>query len=121
VRVWLYDSTRDLPPALSGPGDVEGRRVVVLAATRSEGPADAWMALDDYDGDEAALLFAAPPGEQFRAYVEALLDAAVKEGQRLGFKSLLAHWRAGWSPAARSLEGRGFEESGPGWRLRLGD
>jgi hypothetical protein len=41
----------------------------------------------------------------------------VEEARRLGFASLLAHWRAGWSDATSALAEHGFTEAAPGmWR-----
>jgi len=120
VRTWLYDPARDDRPPLAEPGDVEGRRAVLLATGGDAAPAGAWMAVDDYDGDEATLLFGAPPGDKYRSYVSALLAVAIEEAQRLGFRSLLAHWRGGWSSATDALTEAGFAEDAPGiWRLRL--
>jgi hypothetical protein len=78
------------------------------------------MTVDDYDGDEATVLFGAPPGDQFGDYVSSLLPVAVEEAKKLGFVSLLAHHRGGWSVAERQLTQHGFVESAPGiWRRRL--
>src|SRR4051812_6397980 len=120
VRTWLYDPANDERPPLAEPGDVEGRRAVLLAAACDAAPAEAWMAVDNYDGDEATLLFGAPPGDKYRSYVSALVGVAVEEAQRLGFRSLLAHWRGGWSSATDALKEAGFAEDAPGiWRLPL--
>ena len=120
VRVWRYDPTRDPRPNSAQPGDIDDRRAVLLAAPEGGADAVAWMAVDDYDGDEATVLFAASPGEQYLSYVSALLGAAVEEAQRLGFESLVAHWRAGWSSATAALTEAGFAETAPGiWRREL--
>jgi hypothetical protein len=75
------------------------------------------LAVDDYDGDEGTLLFGAPTGASFHEYVRALLLVAIDEGRDLGFASLLAHWRGGWSTAESVLRDLGFVEAAPGiWR-----
>lgn len=120
VRVWRYDPANDVRPSNAEPGDVDDRRVVLLAAPEGESDAVAWMAVDDYWAREATLLFAAPPGEEYATYVGALLASAVEEARDLGFGSLLAHWRAGWSEALSALSEHGFTEAAPGlWRRIL--
>ena len=120
VRVWSYDPTRDARPNSAQPGDIDDRCAVFLAAPEGAADAVAWMAVDHYDGGEATVLFAAPPGEQYSSYVSALLGAAVKEARRLGVESLLAHWRAGWSSATAALTEAGFAETAPGiWHREL--
>ncbi len=48
MRVWRYEPTKDTIPTTAEPGDLNGRRIVLLAAA---GPDDsspsAWLALDD--------------------------------------------------------------------------
>jgi len=75
------------------------------------------LAVDDYNGDEGTLLFGAPTGASSHEYVRALLLVAIDEGRDLGFASLLAHWRGGWSTAESVLRDLGFVEAAPGiWR-----
>ena len=120
VRIWRYDPTRDARPTSAQPGDIDDRRAVLLAGPEGGEDAVAWMAVDDYDGGEATVLFAAPPGEEYSAYVSTLLAAAVEEARRLGFESLLAHWQAGWSSATAALTEARFTETAPGmWRRKL--
>jgi hypothetical protein len=107
-------------PDLVEPGDLDDRRAVLLAAPEGERVARAWMALNDYHADEATLLFAAPPGDDFEGYVSALLAASVDVARQLGFGRLLAHWRGGWASAAGVLAKHGFAEDAPGlWRRAL--
>jgi GNAT superfamily N-acetyltransferase len=120
MRVWRYDSDRDAVPDVAEPGDVDRRRAVFVAALDDDRLARAWMALDDYDESEATVLFGAPAGDQYGAYVRALLQAAIEAARSLGYASLLAHWRAGWSSAQPILDEFGFRESAPGiWRRSL--
>jgi hypothetical protein len=80
------------------------------------------LAVDDYDGDEGTMLFGAPPGESFHDYVRALVIVAMDEGRDLGFASLLAHWRGGWSTAESVLKDLDFAEVAPGiWRRSTAD
>jgi hypothetical protein len=118
VHIWRYDPMRDARPNSAQPGDIDDRRAVLLAAPEGGADAVAWMAVDDYDGGEATVLFAAPPGDHYPSYVSTLLRAAVEEAQRLGFESLLAHWQAGWSSATAALTDAGFTETAPGMRRR---
>lgn len=120
MRVWRYDATRDAAPEVALPGDLQKRRTVLVAAPDENSRPVAWMAIDDYDATEGTLLFGAPPGDDFREYVRALLSAAVVEAPALGFASLLAHWRAGWASAEPVLDDLGFESAAPGiWRRGL--
>jgi hypothetical protein len=120
MRLWRYDPSEDARPVSAQPGDIDDRRAVLLAAPEGQAVAEAWMAVDDYDQGEATLLYAAPPGDKHTAYVDALLAASVEEATALGFESVLAHWRAGWSSAASVLTQHGFSEAAPGiWRRRL--
>ena len=120
MQVWRYNPERDAVPDVAEPGDLDQRRAVLVAARDGDSPPQAWMAVDDYDGSEATVLFGAPAGDQYRAYVGALLAAAIEEARPLGFTSLLAHWRAGWSSAQPLLDEQGFRESAPGiWRRSL--
>jgi hypothetical protein len=117
VRVWRYEPTEDVLPELAEPGDLDKRRAVLVAAPTGDSPPSAWMAIDDYDGTEATVLFGAPAGDDFRAYVRALLTAAIEEAAMLGFSSLLAHYRAGWASAEPVLDDLGFRQAAPGiWR-----
>jgi hypothetical protein len=119
MRVWRYDRTRDAIPDIAEAGDFHQRRAILLAAPNDDSLPQAWMAIDDYDGSEATVLFGAP-ADQYGAYVRALLSAAIEEAQSLGFTSLLAHWRAGWGSAQPILGELAFEESAPGiWRRSL--
>jgi hypothetical protein len=120
VRIWRYDPTRDSRPNSAQRGGIDDHRAVLLAAPDGGADAVAWMALDDYDGGEATVLFAAPPGKQYSSYVRTLLAATVEEAQRLGLESLLAHWQAGWSSATAALTEAHFTETAPGiWRREL--
>jgi hypothetical protein len=120
VRVWQYDPRDDALSDLVEPGDLENRRAVLLAAPEGERVARAWMAVDDYDADEATLLFAASPGDDYASYVGALLSASVEVARQLGFRRLLAHWRGGWASAPGVLAKHGFAEVAPGlWRRVL--
>ncbi len=120
MRVWHYDPASDARPTNAEPGDVDDRRAVLLAAPEGGPDAVAWMALDDYDDGEATVLFAAPPGEDHVRWVSALLVRSIEDARRLGFSSLLAHWRAGWSTAPSVLLEQGFAEAAPGiWRRTL--
>lgn len=120
VRVWHYDPATDARPKAAQPGDIDDRRAVLLAAPGGNSEAVAWMAVDDYDDGEATVLFAAPAGDEYTEYVNALLARSVEEARRLGFASVLAHWRAGWSSATSALMDQGFAEAAPGiWRRAL--
>jgi hypothetical protein len=91
---------------------------VFVAALPEDAVPRAWLAIDDHEGSEGTVLFGAPPGDDYAAYVRALLAAAVKEAPMLGFESLLAHWRAGWASAEPVLDEFGFTSAGNGlWRL----
>ena len=117
MRVWRHSPTHDAVPELAEPGDLVGRRAVLVAAPPGEDVPRAWLAIDDYDGPEGTVLFGAPPGDEYRAYVRALLAAAINEARLLGFTSLLAHWRAGWASAEPVLDELGFTSAGNGlWR-----
>jgi hypothetical protein len=117
MRTWRFDPATDAVPETAGPDDLDGRRAVFLAAPTESALARAWLAVDDYDGDEGTVLFGAPTGESFHDYVRALLIVAIDEGRDLGFASLLAHWRGGWSTAESVLRDLGFAEAAPGiWR-----
>jgi hypothetical protein len=118
--VWSYDPARDVRPSSAQPGDIDDRRAVLLAAPDGRPDAIAWMAVDDYDGTEATLLFGAPPGDEYAGLVTALLEASVEEARQLGFASLVAHWRAGWAQATSALMEHAFTEAAPGiWRRTL--
>jgi len=120
MRVWQHNPTHDAVPEVAEPVDLVGRRAVLVAAPAGEGVPRAWLAIDDYDGPEGTVLFGAPPGDEYRAYVRALLAAAINEARLLGFTSLLAHWRAGWASAEPVLEELGFASAGNGlWRRAL--
>jgi signal transduction histidine kinase len=120
MHVWRFEPASDRVPEGAQAGDLDGRRAVFVAAASKDAPARAWMAVDDYDGDEATLLFGAPSGDGFRDYVGALLPEAIEEATSLGFSSLLAHWRGGWAVAEQLLRDHGFAEAAPGmWRRRL--
>jgi hypothetical protein len=120
VRTWRFDASVDPLPEVAQPGDVEARRAVFLAAPSDKSAPQAWIAVDDYHEGEGVLLFGAPAGERFHEYVRALLPAAIKEARNLGFTSLLAHWRGGWSTAEVVLREFGFAQAAPGiWRRRL--
>lgn len=120
VRVWRFDPERDVAPSSAAPSDLEGRRSVLVAAPTEASASVAWIAIDDYDEAEGALLFGAPAGDEFRGFVRALLTAALAEASALGFTSLLAHWRAGWSAAEPILVELGFMQTAPGiWRRSL--
>jgi hypothetical protein len=78
------------------------------------------MAVDDYDGSEGTLLFGAPAGKEYSAYLRALLPEALEEARSLGFSTLVAHWRAGWASAQQVLLEHDFVEAAPGlWRCAL--
>src|SRR4051812_13787958 len=120
MKVWRYDPAKDAPPTSADPTELNQRRAVFLAASDDASVPCAWIAVDDYDGSEGTVLFAAPPGEDYRAYVSALLVAAVEEARSTGFTTLLAHWRAGWSAAEAELLESGFAAAAPGtWRCAL--
>jgi hypothetical protein len=117
VRTWRFNSATDAIPEGAGPGDLDGRRAVFLAAPTESAVPLAWLAVDDYDGDEGTVLFGAPPGDSFHEYVRALLVVAIDEGRNLGFASLRAHWRGGWNTAESVLRELGFAEAAPGiWK-----
>jgi hypothetical protein len=120
VRVWQYEPTRDVPPEIAEPGDLDGRRAVLVAAPSDDSPPGAWLAVDEYQGNEATVLFGAPVGDCFFEYVRALLVAGLGEAATLGFGSVVAHWRAGWASAEPVLDELGFERTAPGiWRRTL--
>lgn len=120
MRTWKFDANADPVPDVAEPGDVEGRRAVFLAAPFGRSAPQAWIAVDDYHEGEGALLFGAPAGERFHEYVRALLRTAIEEARDLGFTSVVAHWRGGWSEAEVVLREFGFAQAAPGiWRRSL--
>jgi len=120
MRVWRYNPVDDALPTIADAGDLDDRRAVFLAAPADAASPEAWLAVDDCEGEEGTVLFGAPPGEDFREYVCELLSRGVEEATAIGFTSLLAHWRAGWSSAESVLMELGFTETAPGlWRRQL--
>ena len=71
VYVWRYDPTTDARPESAASDAVDGCRAVFLAARQRGADAIAWIAVDGYDDAEATVLFAAPPGDEHGAYVDA--------------------------------------------------
>lgn len=121
MHVRRYDPMKDDAASLADPGEFDGRRAIFVAAPERDAPPRGWIVVDDYDGSEATVLFHAPSGDEHRPYVRALLVAALDEAPRLGFTSLLAHWRAGWRTAGPVLHELGFGEAASGiWRRSLG-
>jgi hypothetical protein len=117
VRTWRFDASADPIPEGAELGDIKGRRAVFLAAPSEKSAPRGWIAVDDYHAGEGVLLFGAPAGERFHEYVRALLVPAIEEARNLGFTSLLAHWRGGWSTADVVLREFGFAQAAPGiWR-----
>jgi hypothetical protein len=90
MRVWRHDPTRDAVPEPAEPGDLVGRRAVLVAAPRlaKTRPAHGWLSTTA-TGPKGPLLFGAPPGDECRAYVWRCLRRASTRPACLASTSLL--------------------------------
>ena len=64
MRIGRYDPENP-QSGLADRGEFEARRAVFLAAESEDSSPCAWIAIDDYDGDEGTVLFGAPPSDAF--------------------------------------------------------